>query len=962
MFTALPSTNLPLAAPILATKLYAPRPRTSFVSRPRLVARLNQGMAQGKLILISAPTGSGKTTLMSEWLHPKKDEFFYPSALIPHPFKVAWLSLDAADNDPVRFLSYCVAALQTVDPKLGQTSLTLLNAPQLLATQADLSPIAALPTTPTHPPALSSTLMPPLVALVNDMVSLSTDIVFILDDYHVIDSPIVHQMLAFMLDNAPPPLRLVILSRVDPPLALAQLRARGQLLELRPPDLRFNPAETALFLNKVMGLNLTAADLKTLEARTEGWIAGLQLAGLSLQGCEPAQISHFMVSFSGGHRYVLDYLTTEVIQRQPAALQEFLLRTSILDRLCGPLCDILLNSEAHTPEDSGKSNLSPTPLPSPASGQTILEQLEAANLFIIPLDDERRWYRYHHLLTDLLRSRLSDHFSPVEVISLHRRAAAWFEQQGLVAEAMRHALNAADVTHAARLLEQHARSIISRSEMTTLLSWFGELPVQVVHTEAQLPLFQAWALVFTGQLDAVEGLLQQVQHHPGEVTAIRGTVAYFRRDMPQAITLYRQAFELLPENNHFLRGAVALSLGIALSWGGQALEADQVLAQASAISQMTGNLHVTLTALWNQARLALEQGQLRRAAGLGQQALQLVSTNLPETLAAPQPPALGGVYVILGQISYEQDDLPTATHYLEMGLDLGERGADLTITSLAYLGLARVRQAQANPEGALKAAQQAAQLAHQFNSPYWLAQAAAAQARLWLEQGQLEPAQSWAKTGQLSPTDPLDYLREAEYLTLARLLVKRQEIKEAQTLLGRLLEKANEGQRTGRIIELLIIQAAACCQKGDTEAALTCLSQALALAQPEEHIRLFVDEGLPIAKLLTLLNQRSAPLNPAYLKKLLTAFEKAKAEGRKGQANSFQPSARSLQPLVEPLSERELELLQLIAAGMSNQEIAETLVVTVGTVKWHLNNIYGKLGVRSRTQAVARARELGLLT
>jgi LuxR family maltose regulon positive regulatory protein len=971
------------------------------------VARLNQALAGRQIILISAPTGCGKTSLVGEWLNHLQFTTIVPIAKptgIDHlPLenekvvnrqskiinRVAWLSLDPADNDPARFLAYSIAALQTAAPGLGQTSLALLNSPQLLAAQADLTPLNRL--TPTQPPppsdffAPDSPLNPPLVALVNDLAGLSTDIVLVLDDYHVIDSPIIHQMLTFLLDNIPPPLHLVILSRTDPPLPLPHWRARGNLLELHTQDLRFNLDETTTFFNQVMALSLSADDIKTLEVRTEGWVAGLQLAALSLQGREQTHIADFMASFSGSHRYILDYLATEVLQRQPAALQEFLLRTSILDRLCGPLCDTVLEMRDWGLEIRNTISNLKSPI-SPTSSQKTLEQLEAANLFIIPLDDERRWYRYHHLFAELLRSRLQNHLSSSEIVTLHHRAADWFEQQGLVAEAMRHALTAADAARSARLLEQHARTLISRSEMATLLSWFNHLPAELVRTEAQLSLFQAWALVFTGQLEAAEALLQDAPAHSGEVTAIQGTIAYLRRNMPQAITLYRQALSLLPPDNLFLRGAVALSLGIALSWSGQVIEADPVLAQAAAISQATGNLHVALTALWNQALLALEQGQLGRAAGLCQHALHLASTknvagqmsNLPDQVVEhPRSPlpAVGGAYVVLGNISYEQNNLAAAADYFDLGIDLGEQAADLTIVSLGYLGLARVRQAQVNPTAALKLIRQAEQLARQFNSPYWLAQTAAAEARIRLEQGQPEAAQQWAQTTHLNLDTPSDYLHEAEQLTLVRLWLKTPGDKAAKAqrsqafsrFLDQMLALTERDQRLGRVIELLTLQAVAFYLEGRLEPALTSLTRALSLAEPEGYIRLFVDEDPPMAQLLSILNRRTTPLSQTYLTNLLVALNESKsvlpeADDTSSRAKEALPSSPPLvHHLVEPLSERELALLHLIAEGMSNQEIADKLVVTVGTVKWHLNNIYGKMGVRSRTQAVARGRELGLL-
>jgi LuxR family maltose regulon positive regulatory protein len=533
------------------------------------------------------------------------------------------------------------------------------------------------------------------------------------------------------------------------------------------------------------------------------------------------------------------------------------------------------------------------------------------------------------------------------VAGLHRRAAGWFEQQGLVAEAMSHALAAADVERAVRLVEQNAQTLLSRSEMTTLLSWLAALPAELVRSQPQLSLFQAWALALTGQLDAAETSLPDSERQPGEIAAIRATVAYLRRDMPQAVALYRQALDTLPEGSSFLRGAVALSLGIAYSWMGQVTQATQVLSQASTISQATGNMHVALTALWNLAQLQIEQGHLRRAAGLCREALELAQRD--QSLS----PAAGGVYVSLGYLLYEQNDLAGAAAQLEIGIKLGEQGSDLAILALGYLALARLQQAQGNLKRALELANGAEQLARRYNSPYWTAQAAAYQARLRLAHGQVAAAARWAQEYKLIAGDNVNYLYELEYLTLVRLLVAQGQAGQALPLLGRLRQAAAAGERLGRLLEVLVLEALAYQAENERSQALACLEQALTLAEPEGYLRLFLDEGQPLIMLLIEAKGDLSTSHQVYIDTLLAAYHQ--------ERESLQPSAFSFQPLIEPLSERELEILRLIAAGMSNGEIAEKLVVTVGTVKWHLNNIYGKLDARSRTQAVAKARELRLL-
>lgn len=924
-----PPQDINTSFPLLTTKLYAPRPRANFVARPRLITQLNQGWTQRRLTLISAPTGYGKSTLMGEWLAQRQ-------------WPVAWLSVDQADNDPARFWSYCIAALQTVQPDLGLTSLELLHSTQSFPLENILAP------------------------LVNDIATVPADFVVVLDDYHLIEAPVIHQAMSFLLDNLPPPLHLVILSRSDPPLPLAHLRARSQLLELRAADLRFTPGETAEFLNQVMGLNLSTAEVSTLESRTEGWVAGLQLAALSLQGRDTQEVPDLIVAFSGSHRYILDYLAEAVLQRQPEYIQNFLLQTSILDRLCGPLCDAVLEKD----EGGGMKDEVKEPIPSSPFTQSvhpssfILEQLEHANLFIIPLDDERRWYRYHHLFADLLRSLLQRRVEAGHVAMLHRRAADWYEQHGLVAEAMSHALAIADAGRAARLVERHAQTLLSRTEMTTLLSWLNALPDEVVRTKPQLSLFEAWALVLTGQLDAVEPRLREVEQDrelTGEMAAIRGTVAYFRRDYRQAIELFHQALAYLPPDNLFLRGAVALSLGVAYSWSGDVVNAGQALSEAITTNQAVGNWHVALSAMWNLAQLQVAQGRLHQAMELCRQALALIDDQVKETEQSPLP-AAGGVYISMGGLLYERNDLEGAERHLLEGIRLSEQGAELGILIVGYSALAWIKQARGEGQAALGVLQRAEQFVQgNPDSAYWAAQLAGHRAWLWLVQGNIEAAQQWAQHYQPDQGDKLSYLREVGQLTRARFLIAQAsaedsasggKLDEAMGLLTSLRQSSVETGRIGHLIEILALLALAYQVQGDDEQAMAVLEQALLLAEPEDYLRLFLDQGHSLAALL-----RQAAAHgeaSAYIKKLLAAFE----EGVKivQQKPQLPPSL-----LIEPLSERELEILRLIAAGMSNQEIAEKVVVTVGTVKWHLNNIYGKLDVRSRTQALVRAREFELL-
>lgn len=896
----------------VVTKLSIPplRPAHSLVSRPHLLARLDQALTH-RLAFVSAPAGFGKTTLLSEWAHQ-------PHQQDGQPVAVAWLSLDQGDNDTARFLSYLAAALQNATGGIGKEVLVALGPPQQ--------------------PFLPE---PVLSGLINELNLLPYHVALVVDDYHLIDVEPVHQAMAFLLEHLPPRVHLVIASRTWPPLPLARLRARQQLLELDTADLRFSPDEAAAFLNQVMDLRLSSDDVAALEQRTEGWIAGLQLAALSMLGRE--DVTDFIAAFTGSHRYILDYLVEEVLQRQTPAIQTFLLKTSILNRLTGSLCEAVTGQP---------------------DGQGTLTHLEQANLFIVPLDDDRRWYRYHHLFAGLLRHRLR-HFplpggARANVPELHRQASEWYERHGLIAEAMGHALSGADVARAVRLVEPVARTMLSRSEMAILLSWLDVLPEELDRSQTHLSLFHAWALVLTGHLDVVEPPDAAQATLPGELAAIRATAAFFRRDFGRAAELTEQALAGLAEDNLFLRAALALNLGVACSWTGDVTRASRAFAQAATISRLAGNLHVTLTALWNQGQLELEQGRLLKTAELYRQALELVEHQRRQGL--PLLPAAGGPFVGLGCLLYERNDLAGAEHHLQTGLALAEPGAETAILTVGRIMLSRLRLAQNDVTGAFETIRQAQELARQNNDSYWSAQAAAHQARLWLSQARdraekhaLQQALRWAAASGLVETDSPAYLREVEYLTLARLLLQqgRQQadlpaLEAASRLLERLRQATTEAGRAGRTLEVLALQALAYHSQNRPEQALTALDQALSLARPEGYQRLFLDEGPAMETLLRRAASRS--IAPDYVNKLLAVF----ATTEPGQ----QPAA---QALVEPLGERELEILHLVAHGRSNHDIAGELALTVGTVKWHLNNIYGKLNVHSRTQAVAQARRLRLL-
>lgn len=906
-----------MLTPVLATKLFIPSPRPGIVSRPRLVERLNEGLVAGrKLALISAPAGFGKTTLVSEWV---------AGCGLP----VAWLSLDEGDNDSRRFLTYLIAALQTIAPEIGAGVLIALQSPQ--------------------PPPSESI----LTTLLNEIAAIPDNFVLVLDDYHLVDSQPVDRCLAFLVEHLPPQMHLAITTREDPSLPLARYRARGQLTELRAADLRFSPAEAAEFLNRVMGLDLSDADIAALEARTEGWIAGLQLAALSMQGRSDA--SGFIQAFTGSHRFVLDYLVEEVLQRQSEDIHSFLLKTAILDRLSGSLCNAVAGRE---------------------DSKGMLETLERGNLFLIPLDDQRQWYRYHPLFAEVLRARLLDEH-PDQLFTLHQRASEWYEQDGSAADAIRHALAAKDFERAATLIELAIPYLRrNRQEAThTELGWLKALPDELVHFRPVLCVAYAYALFGDGELETVEARLraaerwldttadtspmvvvdeEEFRRLPGMIALLRTAQALARGDMPETVKNARRVLDIAPKNDYLMLGGAASTLGLA-AWASGDLEvARRMTADGMENVRRAGYISSAIGGAIVLADIQIAQGCLHEAMATYERGLQWATE--------PGVPVLRGaadMHVGMSDLYRERNDLKTAIQHLLTSQALGDLAGLPQNPYRWCAAMARIREAQSDLDGAIALLDQAERLYNANFSPN-VRPIATRKTRVWLAQGRLDEAMGWAREQGLSVENELNYLHEFDHITLARVLLAHYQrdradrsIQDAMGLLERLLKAAEEHRGKGSVIEILALKALAYHTQGDLPAALLSLQHALALAEPEGYVRMFLDEG---SRMMQLLGEAAAhEIMPDYTGKLLAVFKAEKQ--RKEDKLPLPPT----QPLIEPLSRRELEVLRLIAQGLSNREIGIRLFLALDTVKGHNRRIFDKLQAQNRTEAIARAHELGLL-
>ena len=848
---------------LLRTKFYVPPIRSTQIARPRLIDLINAGLERS-LILVSAPAGYGKTTLVSRWLK----ETQIPSA---------WLSLDGSDNDPIRFLQYLIAALVPIAPGVekGLTGMLQGIRPAQFEDAINL--------------------------LTNELVSCSDPFVLVLDDFHVIHSEAVLKILLYLLEHLPPAMHLALLTRTDPPLPLARLRVRGQLLDIRAEQLRFTYAEIAAFLNETMGLTLSAKDLSAMEARTEGWIAGLQLAALSMQGCK--DIHGFVSAFTGSHHYVIDYLAEEVLKLQPRKVGTFLLQTSILDRLSGPLCEAVVDVDTAEPVD----------------GQGMLEALEEMNLFTIPLDDERHWYRYHHLFADVLRKRL-EHQYPRLLPELHRRASRWYEQNGFMAESIQHAIVAGDQDRAAQLIEQNGCFLLMSGEVATLLNWTDAIEFQS-ETRPWLAIQKAWALALTGDLERVEPTLQVPEkllaplEPTVEVRTLRGTIAAARaqcantRGNTQLAAEYAQeALQQLPDCSSIsqsIRSVATSILGDASRINGNLEEAIRAYNEAIKIGREANNLSMVIIANSNIADILMEQGQLHRAADTYAQTLRMAVR--PD---GQRSPLAGKIYAGMGRLSYEWNRLEDAEQNIRQCMQLSRRWGDIGQQAYAYALQARLEQARNNPEKTQEAMREAELLIGERPlSPHWSIQVRSNLARIWLAQGNLErPSQRIQKRG-LQIKDEIPYQRESEYVLLLRVLLARGDHEAAILLSKRLLQQAETIGQMGLVIEARILQALALQGKKDIEGALAALEKALSLAQPEGYVRMFLDEGETMTRLLC--QAQSRQVGSGYAAELLSRIDKA---------SGMTPP--SMQLLIEPLTTRELEVLKLIEAGCSNQDIA----------------------------------------
>jgi LuxR family maltose regulon positive regulatory protein len=924
---------------LLYTKLHPPPVHRKQVARQHLLEKLDAALEK-RLTLVCAPAGYGKTTLLSQWINCRAEP-------------TGWVSLDRSDNDLAQFLRYFLAALQWIEPNTGA------HIPEMFPTFQSLpGPVIWMP-------------------LVNEIAASEREFVVILDDYQEVEDRAVHEALDYLIEHMPDNLHLILATRADPPLSLPRLRAGGQLTEIRLSDLRFSRRETEEFLNNVMNLGLSNPDMTALESRTEGWIASLQMAAIALRSYLSHQMdspdlsarSEFIQSFTGSHRFILDYLVEEVLEHQPPDLQDFLLKTSILERFCGLLCDAVVGDiEKGGLQQLGKSQPAGSQI---VNSQSILEHLESANLFIVPLDDERLWYRYHRLFSDLLRKRLWQ-MSPDLAPMLHDRASDWYEKQGFSNEAIHHALAAKSYERAAKLIEDHVVAILMRSEVRTFLNWMEKLPDVTIQAHPTLDFYQTWSLLVSGSsMKTIEQRLQGMQNMhdaspdaqvmAGKLAVLRAYLFLFQADFRRAAAESLQALADLPQGDRFLRDIATWILSMVRLSDLGAQDGGKSLDDIIRFSREIGNPLIAVAALSHQARLQMRQGRLQLARETLEQALQIATDPQGQRL-----PIASEALIVLGDLEREWNNLDKAESYLNASIELARQWNELSSFD-AYYPLMRLRLAQGDMAAARKAIETAWKMAH--NSDFSQIDDILAdlqRATFFIAEGNADEAMRWAEKRGLAPgvvtecrpapderQDYIDtHLRKYENLVLTRIFLLQDRSGEALELLEPLMTQARHLDRTDLAIEIHILRALAFQHTGDSDQALEALGEALSLAEPGGYVRIFLDEGEPMTRLLRKAAGRG--LAPSYIAKLLAVSGETIITEREDKSSQAHP-------LIEPLSERELEVLRLLASGLSNPEIANELIVAASTIQTHCKNIYGKLGVHRRWDAVQRGRELGLI-
>ncbi len=902
-----------MTPPLLTTKLYIPPTRKNLVQRSRLLGLIDSRL-DCKLVLISAPAGFGKTTLLSQWMAKEARS-------------VGWLTLDASDNDLTRFLVYFLAALQSTNHNAGISIDELLESPQPWNTEAILT------------------------GMINEIADASEPFLVVLDDYHLITEPDVHDAIIFIVDKMPPQMQLVISSRVNPPWPLARMRGRAEILELRTDDLRFTPGEVAIFFNEIMGLDLNTDDINSLEARTEGWIAGLQMAAISMQGRE--DLTAFVQAFSGSHRFILDYLLEEVLNQQSPAIQNFLLKTSILERMTAQLCDVVIDGN---------------------DSQSILTQLDKANLFLIPLDDERCWYRYHHLFSDLLKNQLTQIY-PYELLDLHRRASQWYEEQDLRDEAINHAFAAIDYEHVARMVKNYAMDMLHQSKYTLLLSWIEAMPEPLIEQDPWLCVYLSWTRHWAGIreggvecLDNAERYMKTTSTIPecearvlvGYIATVRAHYALINQDIPQVLEQSQIALQQLPEGDYFTRGSAGIALGGAY-WGlGDVLKSEQAFLDCASSALKGGYNYRASSALCYAGMQQVKQARLHWADGTFQKALALAQDS-----GGRRFPNAGYPLAKLAELACEWNNLSQAYIYADEGVSLCTQLGHVDLIAESLAALARVQLAQKDFEGVQETLDRTDTLSgHTPLDPWALSWLNDSRIRLWLNTGRIDEAEKWILSSGLTVEDEFNYHHDLHHIILARVLVARLLIHpskkhqdETMRLLARLLTATDRAGWVHQKISVLILQALAYHACDDDSGALDSFEQALKLAQPGGYIRSFIGEGTPVSELLQMINAVRDGCD--YTQNLIAA---QKLEERQVPQRVEPFSNLSQQNgLWEQLSDRELQVLRLLNSSLSATEIADELYIAVSTTRTHIKRIYQKLDVHSRLEAVERARDLGLI-